>query len=107
MKKKDLKTGMFGVMDDGHKFVIVNEVFVYKNGGFDYVHSINDDLSFGRGFSQIDALYECISFDQLECAIDDDKLYPCIWKRNEFTEMTISEIEKKLGIKNLRIKKED
>jgi hypothetical protein len=107
VKKKDLRTGMFGVMDNGAKFVIVNEFFVYKDGGFDYVRSINDDLSFGLGFAQIDGLYECDSFDQLECAIDDGKLYPCIWKRNEFTEMTISEIEKKLGIKNLRIKKED
>lgn len=83
MKKKDLRTGMFGVMDCGAKFVIVGDIFVYKHGGFDYVHMINDDLSFGLGYSQIDALYECDSFNQLDCAMGDFELYPCIWKRED------------------------
>jgi hypothetical protein len=42
--KNDLKTGMFGVMDNGFKFVVVDDRFIYSNGEWDKVSSLNDNL---------------------------------------------------------------
>ena len=45
MPDEYLKTGTFGVLDNGLAFVIVNDLLVYENGEFDYVDDVNDDLS--------------------------------------------------------------
>lgn len=42
--KNDLKTGMFGVMDNGFKFVVVDDRLIYSNGEWDKVSSLNDKL---------------------------------------------------------------
>lgn len=43
---KDLKTGMFGVMTNGAKFVVVNDHIVYQNDGFDCVESFKDNMGY-------------------------------------------------------------
>ena len=109
MRKKNLRTGMFGVITTGEKFVVVNDLLVYEGGGFDWISSMDDDLSFSC--YSIDKLYQCDSFRQLDSAINNPILkskYECLFDRERcVTEMSISEIEERLGIKNLKIIKED
>ena len=70
----ELKTGLFGVMDDGDVFVVVGERIVYQNGGFDFVKSFQNPEGAAK-VCRINALYtgnafSCTKFD-----------YNCIWKR--------------------------
>ena len=106
MKKSDLKTGMFGVMSDGKKFVVVNDKIVYKRGTYDHLRTLNDDLSFP--FYSIDVLVHAVSFNCLDEILRNKKEWAdhIIFDRNEKPEtvMTIAEIEQKLGVKNLRIR---
>lgn len=100
--KSDLKTGMFGVMECGKKFVIVNDNIVYQEGGFDYVSALNDDLEFIH--KKIDKLWDGVeSFHQLGDNIQfgDTKYGELVydWKRDIIRELTIEEIEKEFGIK--------
>lgn len=107
MTKADLKTGMFGVMSDGSKFVIVDDKFVYKNGGYDLIRSLNHDLSFSS--YRIDVLVHAVSFDNMDSILKNrnGNDYRILYDRaKEGTVMTIAEIEQKLGVKNLRIKGE-
>lgn len=105
-KRELLKTGVFGVMDNGDKFVVINGYIVYLDGGFDVVKSCDEDLNYSN--YKIEKLVECHSFRQLQGAIDGGN-YNIIYDRktkNASVEMTIAEIEAKLGIKNLKIVKE-
>ena len=104
MKKEDLKTGMFGMMSDGKWFVIVNDLIVYEKGSFDKLRQLNENLSYG--VYDIDILVNALSFDSAKCNAEDkiNILYDRYAEKE--TVMTISEIEEKLGIKNLRIEKE-
>lgn len=107
MTKADLKTGMFGVMSNGAKFVIVNDEIVYKNGGYDLIRSLNHDLSFSS--YGIDVLVRAVSFDNMDNILkkrNGNDLRILYDRAKEETVMTIAEIEQKLGIKNLRIKGE-
>lgn len=62
---KDLKTGMFGVTDKGEKFVIVNDLMIYDDGGYDIVSHVRDDMTIG--LRHITKVYDGIkSFKMLE-----------------------------------------
>lgn len=108
MTKADLKTGMFGVMSDGKKFVVVNDKIVYKQGTYDLLRTLNDDLSFL--FYSIDVLVNTVSFNCMDEILKnrekDDTFILFDRNKKPETVMTIAEIEQKLGIKNLRIKGE-
>ena len=107
MTKKDLRTGMFGIVGDGRGlekfFVVVNDKLVYQQGGHDNISSLNDDLNYG--------VYRITKiFNKLVYSFDLAKIYKCdqfyiFWERDSI-EMTVAEIEQKLGIKNLKIVKE-
>lgn len=106
MTKADLRTGMFGVMSNGKRFVIVNDLIVYQDGGFDFTETLKDDLSFD--YYCINELVYAQSFKQAQRKSENtillyDRLAEMAKKE---TVMTIAEIEEKLGIKNLRIKGE-
>lgn len=103
MTKADLKTGLFGLMSNGKMFVIVGNLIVYQNSGYDKIDEMNENLSFS--FYRIIYLTTAKSFDHLEMKIKEKQDNMLSGKSNE-TVMTISEIEQKLGIKNLRIKGE-
>lgn len=61
--KNDIKNGMFGVMTNGCKFVVVGNTIVYDDGDFDEIN-----LKFAE--YEIDKLYEnCRSFKQLNNAL--------------------------------------
>lgn len=106
MTKADLKTGMFGVMSNGTRFVIVNDLIVYQDGDFDFIGTLKDDLSFDHYC--INELVYAQSFKQAQRKTKNtillyDRLAEMAKKE---TVMTIAEIEEKLGVKNLRIKGE-
>lgn len=106
-----LENGMFGVMENQGNFVVVNDYIVYENGGWDEVNRFNnDDLS--GSFYRVNLLVtNCCCFSELRGYITDEvNTYDieCVYDRSgkrTVVEMTIAEIEKKLGIKNLKIVK--
>ena len=51
MTKSELKTGMFGITDDidDDVFVVVGNRLVYKNGGYDNLEEVREDLTFMDG----------------------------------------------------------
>jgi len=108
MTKKDLRTGMFGIVEDGRGlekfFVVVNDKLVYQHGGHDNIPCLKDDLDYG--------VYRITKiFNKLVYSFDLAKIYKCdqgyiFWERDNSIEMTVAEIEQKLGIKNLKIVKE-
>lgn len=104
MKKEDLKTRMFGKMSTGQLFVIVSDLIIYQNGGYDYIESCDENLSFSD--YKIDILIDAKSFDIAKRYITEKMniLYDRYAEKE--TVMTIAEIEEKLGIKNLVIKGE-
>lgn len=111
LKSKSCSTqdrGVFGRMSNGKWFVIVNGLIVYENGGCDTLSFMDDNLSLE--FYRIDFLAFVQSFDQAKAAANNPLYglfhpYAVLYDRNtEETVMTIAEIEKKLGIKNLEIK---
>lgn len=107
--KKDLKTGMFGVTTNGCKFVVVNDYLVYEDGDYDKITIMRDDLSFNNFYSVEKLFSGCRSFSDLAFCLNGycGSQETLVYDRNEEHEMTISEIEAKLDIKNLKIIKED
>lgn len=66
--KADLKTGLFGRMNDGRWFVVLNERLLYGvavdescRGGYDNIERLSADLSFNSG-ARIDLVVEALSF---------------------------------------------
>ena len=103
--KDDLKTGMFGVMTNGLRFVVVNDTLVYDGStcnGYDFKALKYCSYEVDRVFDN------CDSFGQLKLALDGESM-TCrlVYDRNALIEMTISEIEEKLGIKGLKVIGED
>ena len=100
-----LKNGVFGVMSNGSKFVVVNDHIVYQHGTYESVKAFADEKK--RSPYYIKALYDDISsFGGLSLAMDNVVSNKIIYSISEPVEMTISEIKKKLGIKNLKIVEE-
>lgn len=118
MKRRDLKTGMFGKMSNGKLFVIVNDLIVYQDGGFDYIKELDKNLGIRHyewrieEYWTIEILVVANCFNIAKNLINnrknrskDEIIYD---RRAQETPiaMTIAEIEEELGIKNLRIKGE-
>ena len=63
--KSDLKTGMFDVMDNGFKFVVVGDSLIYSNGEWDRVSTLDENLEM---FSKkVMKVYDnVVSFNNLE-----------------------------------------
>ena len=101
--KPELKNGMFGRTTDGDSFVVIGNRLVYQKGTWDYASYTHSDY-------EIEVLYENLPcFAALEDALNGEYLFAvCVYDiRNNVVEMTVSEIEEKLGIKNLKIIAED
>ena len=85
--KNDLKTGMFGVMDDEMNFVIVGDKIIYQNDGFDNVKSLTEDLCFYS--RKIMKVYDgCYSFRHLNKLINNIAYTPAtlVYNRERDTE---------------------
>ena len=107
--KADLEDGMIMELRDGRYYMYFKK---FNRGvryeGFIPIDDYNDDLTYNNSpFSIYDivAVYSPETLTTLDFA-SQVKYSNLIWKRSEEVVMTISEIEKKLGITNLKIVKE-
>lgn len=123
MTKSELKTGMIVRYLDGSLRVIMrndtkyyNEAYLVGADGWTEIHHFNEDLTFGDAYhahcNDIVAVYDVSNMSYMhifrgKCKLDNSFVMDyghLLWEREPVVEMTIKEIEEKLGIKNLRIK---
>ena len=117
MKRSDLRNGSIVELRKGDKYMLFldvensstkNMLVSLKDGGFLNLDDYNDDLK-DRDNRKYDIVKICqndyIGNNFRDHVINDTDNWT--WVRKEEVVMTISEIEKKLGIENLKIKKED
>lgn len=83
--KDDLKTGMFGRMSNGEMFVVVGDRILYErreadvfSGGYDFVHSLDEDLAFPFGGGRIDFVVNAVSFKNVQTVAEAGEF---VWKR--------------------------
>ena len=118
MKKSDLRSGMIVEIRDGTNYLVMLnpscegwELISIDSGDLVSLSSFNEDLTCKGTIREIDivkvyklGLFICDIITNTSVAMKHKKL---IWERDEAqTEMTIAEIEAKLGVKNLKIIKE-
>lgn len=119
MKKSDLKSGAIVETRDGNKYILLlntknNEgqkdlLVDLKSGCYLEYCRYSDDLKNGYDYGH-DIMKVCqheYVGHNIRSHITKQNENDWTWNREEETVMTISEIEKKLGISNLKIKKED
>lgn len=101
MNKRDLKDGMVVETREGNRYLVVGDILMNLNcKGFNLIEFYNDDL-LCEDDSCFDIMIIYNKVNTLDEAKNEKDVY---WEREWNTEMTISEIEKALGIKNLKIK---
>ena len=90
---KDLKTGMFGVTDDGEKFVVVNNYLVFQKGTALSIKNLDENLEHIYKNIRIESIYSnMLEFNDL----NDCYFYHCVYER-EKPKRTLSQIKKELG----------
>ena len=111
MNKSDLKTGMLVETRDGEimrvlKNTSAGDVMVALYGSWTDLNSFGDDFKH-KQVSSVDIMkvFSTIYANMLSSYTTSD--YKLLWERKENIEMTVAEIEKKLGIENLKIAKEE
>lgn len=117
MTKSDLKSGVIVELRNGDKYMFIsnaknkyakNSLISLKDGGYLDLDDYNDDLK-----DCDNANYDIVKICQNDYVGNNFRDHVIkntdnwTWERQEEVVMTISEIEEKLGIENLRIKKED
>lgn len=119
MKKSDLRNGTIVELRNGDKYILLfdccderhrNDLLIsLNNGGCLYLSSYDESLE-----DEDDEYFDIMKVCQREYVGDNICSHILkqnednwTWIREEETVMTISEIEEKLGISNLKIKKED
>lgn len=117
MKKSDLRNGAIVEIRKGDKYMFIsdaqnkhakNSLISLKDGGYLNLDDYNDDLK-----DCDNAKYDIVKICQNDYVGNNFKDHVIkntdnwTWVRKEEVVMTISEIEEKLGIENLKIKKED
>lgn len=118
IKKSDLKSGAIVETREGNKYILLLKTKSYDNekpilvnladGCYLYYLDYNEDLTHDNKLLDIMKIcqHEYVG-DNIRCHILKQNENDWTWIREEETVMTISEIEEKLGISNLKIKKED
>jgi hypothetical protein len=77
MTKSDLRNGMFGKMNDGDIFVVVDDKLIYEGGQLNLISEMSENMEFGDDAKVIE-LYEARCFNQVK-----DGRGKLIWKRTE------------------------
>ena len=97
----ELKTGMFGVLDNGQQFVVVGDKLVYRDGGWDW----SETYKSGRNmYHKVLRLYNNVcSFDGLVAYEEDEERCAIYDVEEEPVTLTFEEVKSKLGVKNLII----
>ena len=107
MTKADLKDGMVVKIRNGSAYLVWGSRLLRFRGHVDLNDYGNDLISNRDRDYDIMKVYDALSSKVLtldfELEIIYGRLGQPIWERKEETIMTISEIEEKLGIKNLKI----
>lgn len=119
MKKSDLENGAIVELRNGDKYILLFNCCKYRNkedlfislnsGGYLEFSNYNEDLK-DCDDNDYDIMKLCQHSyvgDNIHSHILKRNEDDWTWIRGEETVMTISEIEEKLGISNLKIKKED
>lgn len=119
MKKSDLKNGAIVETKDGDKQILLKNCYVYEDE-VDVLISLSNGEYLDLSYYDEDLIHYYDScFDIMKVCQNDyvgDNIRSHVlkqdeddwtWDREEETVMTISEIEEKLGISNLKVKKED
>lgn len=105
--KEDLEDGMIIKIKDGTYYMYFEKFRKFvRNGGYLSLNQYLNDLTYNciDGSFNIVSIYEANDLTSLDFNGQDTKGYlNQIWERPKETIMTISEIEKKLGIKNLKV----
>lgn len=119
MKKSDLRSGMIVEFRNGKMDLVmlnpdcVRRELISFDGGFIGLDHYNEDLTYEGIDDEVWDIVKVYSLESSICHILSNtretlKKKKLIWERPEVsTEMTIAEIEAKLGIKNLKIIKEN
>lgn len=119
MKKSDLKNGAIVELRNGDKYILLLNTY-YGDEKKDYFVSLEDGcyLNFNDYDENLESKYGEKEFDIMKICQEDyvgenfknhviNDIDKWTWERKKEVVMTISEIEEKLGIKGLKIKKED
>ena len=123
MRKSDLKTGMIVVTRDNDEYMVMLNVefsatgskpqnFLVSKDGWMPLSKYSDDLKLGEDEEMPELDIVAVYAPLMEASLwrknlSDTDDWVCVWKREEPpVEMTVAEIEKKLGIRNLKIIKE-
>ena len=105
--KEDLEDGMIVKIKNGTYYMYFEKFKKFvRNGGFLFLNQYLDDLTYNciDGSFNIVSIYKANDLTSLDFNGEDTKGHlNQIWERPKETIMTISEIEKKLGIENLKI----
>lgn len=109
-KKSDLKNGMLVKTRNGNSYIFIEypdmHIFVRRDG-YNRIGEYKEDLTINRGHNDdeldIIEVYEPVQYITTLNIEQEIVKATLIWKREEVVEMTVSEIEKKLGIKNLKV----
>lgn len=119
MRKSDLKNGAIVETREGEKYILlkntnilgaIDEAFVnIASGCYLNLHNFNEDLTnlYDKDFDIMKVSQEKYIGDTFRNHVLKYDENNWTWEREEEVVMTISEIEEKLGIKGLKIKKED
>lgn len=101
--KDDFVAGMVIDTRDEGMYLYLNGMFMHEDGWESFaMHHLNDELRY-----DLDSDYDVMAVYKTNGTCIDDLFDECemslIWERNEHVEMTIGEVEAKLGIKGLKI----
>lgn len=119
MRKSDLENGAIVELRNGKKYILLfnclffdnqEDLFISLNhSGYLNFSNYNENLKncYNKGFDIMKVCQNKYVGDNICSHILKQNENDWIWVREEETVMTISEIEEKLGISNLKIKKED
>lgn len=80
---KDLKTGMFGETDDGDRFVVVDDILVFKNGSYQPISDFDDDLCSGHYYI-MKVKTDCTSFMQYAASDCGTVIYDRRWTNENY-----------------------
>lgn len=76
MTKCDLRSGMFGVMDDGEVFVVAADKLIFECGQYDDIADMNEDMEFPNHY--VEEVHEATCFKMVK-----EGRSRVIWKRPE------------------------
>lgn len=111
LTKADLESGCVVETREGNLYLVCGDKLIRK-GGWLTLNDYDDDLCINRDASDdmrwdIIKAYDISPNAVLPTVVSNTTKVEPYWVREEVVEMTVAEIEKKLGIKNLKIIKEE